>query len=40
MMLYFNRMARIAANGPLARFDYNRNGRIDFNDVVWPFNQL
>lgn len=27
----------IGSPGP---FDYNRNGRIDFADVVWRFNRL
>lgn len=30
---YFNRMTRIAANGPIVAFDYNGNGRIDFAEV-------
>jgi hypothetical protein len=38
--LYFNRMTWIAANEPLAAFDYNGNGRIDFADVTWLFNHL
>ena len=38
--LYFHQMAWIGANEPLAAFDYNENGRIDFADVVWLFNNL
>jgi PKD repeat protein len=38
--LYFNQMTWIAANEPLAPFDYNGNGRIDFADVTWLFNLL
>jgi PKD repeat protein len=38
VVLYFNQMAWIAANEPVAAFDYNGNGRIDFSDVVWLFN--
>ena len=33
-------MTWIAANEPVAAFDYNGNGRIDFADVVWLFNSL
>ena len=40
VVLYFNQMTWIAANEPLAAFDYNGNGRIDFADVVWLFNSL
>jgi PKD repeat protein len=40
VVLYFNSMTWIAANEPLALFDYNENGRIDFADVVWLFNHL
>jgi sugar lactone lactonase YvrE len=38
--LYFNQMTWIAANEPLAPFDYNGNGRIDFADVAWLFSHL
>jgi beta propeller repeat protein/parallel beta-helix repeat protein len=38
--LYFNQMAWIGANEPLAAFDYNGNGRIDFADVAWLFTRL
>ncbi len=38
--LYFNQMTWIAANEPLASFDYNRNSRIDFADVVVLFRGL
>jgi PKD repeat protein len=38
--LYFNRMAWIGENEPLAAFDYNGNGRIDFADVTWLFHRL
>ncbi len=40
VVLYFNQMAWIAANEPLAAFDCNGNGRIDFADIVWLFNHL
>ena len=40
VVLYFNQMTWIAANEPIAAFDYNGNGRIDFADVVWLFNNL
>ena len=40
VVLYFNQMTWIAANEPIAAFDYNGNGRIDFADVVWLFNHL
>ncbi|MEN6342345.1 MAG: 6-bladed beta-propeller [Methanospirillum sp.] len=40
VVLYFNQLSWIAANEPLAPFDYNANGRIDFGDVVWLFNTL
>ncbi|MEN6341342.1 MAG: SMP-30/gluconolactonase/LRE family protein [Methanospirillum sp.] len=40
VVLYFNQMTWIAANEPVAMFDYNENGRIDFADVVWLFNNL
>ena len=40
VVLYFNQMTWIAANEPLAAFDYNENGRIDFADVTWLFNNL
>ncbi len=40
VVLCFNQMAWIAANEPVALFDYNGNGRIDFADVVWLFDHL
>jgi PKD repeat protein len=40
VVLFFNQMTWIAANEPVAAFDYNANGRIDFADVVWLFNNL
>jgi PKD repeat protein len=40
VVLYFNSMTWIAANEPIASFDYNGNGRIDFADVVRLFNTL
>ncbi len=40
VVLYFNQMTWIAANEPVAAFDFNANGRIDFADVVWLFNHL
>ncbi len=40
VVLFFNQMSWIAANEPIALFDYNGNGRIDFADVVWLFTHL
>ena len=40
VVLFFNQMSWIAANEPIAAFDFNANGRIDFADVVWLFNNL
>ena len=40
VVLHFNQMSWIAANEPVACFDYNGNGRIDFVDFVWLFNNL
>ena len=40
VVLYFNQMSWIAANEPVAAFDYNGNGRIDFADGVWLVNNL
>jgi PKD repeat protein len=40
VVLYFNQMAWLTANEPVAAFDCNGNGRIDFADVVWLFNHL
>ena len=40
VVLYFNQMTWIAANEPVAAFDFNGNGRIDFADVVQLFNGL
>ncbi len=40
VVLFFNQLSWIAANEPVAAFDYNANGRIDFADVVWLFNNL
>ncbi len=40
VVLYFNQMTRITANEPVPAFDYTCNGRIDFADVVWLFNNL
>jgi beta propeller repeat protein/parallel beta-helix repeat protein len=38
--LYFVQLQWLAANEPLAAFDYNGNGRIDFADVTWLFTRL
>lgn len=38
--LSFNQMTWIAENEPLAAFDYNKNGRIDFADITWLFDHL
>jgi PKD repeat protein len=27
-------------NEPVAGFDFNGDGKIDFNDTVWLFNQI
>ena len=40
MTLYFNQMTWIAANEPVAAFDFNGNGRIDFADIAWLFDHL
>jgi len=40
VVLFFNQMTWIAANEPVAAFDFNGNGRIDFADVVQLFNGL
>ena len=40
VVLFFNQVSWIAANEPIAAFDYIGNGRIDFADVVWLFNNL
>ncbi len=40
VVLYFNQMAWIAANEPVAAFDYNANGRCDFADVTTLFAAL
>jgi subtilase family serine protease len=40
VVLFFNQVAWIAANEPIAAFDCNGNGRIDFADVVWIFTHL
>jgi len=40
VVLYFNQMSWIAANEPVAAFDYNTHGRIDFADVVELFTNL
>jgi hypothetical protein len=40
LVLLFNRMDWIAANEPIAAFDYNGNSRIDFADVLGLFNNL
>jgi len=39
-VLYFNQMTWIAANEPIAAFDLNGNGRIDFADIVALFNEI
>ena len=36
VVMVFNNLNWIAANEPVVRFDFNRNGRIDFADVFWP----
>jgi len=40
VVLFFNQMSWIAANEPLAAFDFNGNNRIDFADVVMLFNEM
>lgn len=40
IVLSFTQMDWIAANEPVAAFDYNRSGAIDFADVVWLFSHL
>jgi tripartite motif-containing protein 71 len=36
----FNQMQWIAANEPVTAFDFNGNGRIDFNDIVVLFGEI
>jgi len=38
VVLYFNQMSWISAT--IAAFDLNRNGRIDFADIVALFNEI
>ncbi len=38
--LFFNQLAWIAEQAPVSLFDYNKNGRIDFADVVTLFDNL
>jgi PKD repeat protein len=40
VVLFFDQLSWIAGNWPVAAFDYNHNGRIDFTDVVWLSNHL
>ena len=40
IVLYSTGINRIAATEPIGLFDYNKNGRIGFADVVWLFNNL
>jgi PKD repeat protein len=40
VVLYFNQMTWIAANEPVAAFDFNANGRCDFADVTALFAAL
>lgn len=40
VVLYFDQTIWIAANEPTSAFDYNANGDIDFNDIVWLFSHL
>ena len=40
VVLYFNQMAWISANEPIAAFDLNGNNRIDFADIVALFNEI
>ena len=34
VILFFNQMTWIVADEPVAAYDYNGNGRIDFADAV------
>lgn len=40
VLLFFDRLAWIAANEPVPAFDGNANGRVDFADVVRLFDRL
>jgi PKD repeat protein len=40
VVLFFSRITWIAANEPVSLFDHNRNGTIDFADVVWLADHL
>jgi PKD repeat protein len=40
VVLFFNQMDWIAANEPVAAFDFAGDGKIDFNDVVMLFTSL
>ena len=40
VVLYFNQMAWVGANEPIAAFDHNANGRCDFADVTSLFAAL
>ncbi len=40
VVLFFNQMDWIAENEPLAAFDVNRNGQVDFEDIVRVFSLL
>lgn len=39
-IIYFNQMSWVRANELVSAFDCNRNGGIDFVDVIWLFNNL
>jgi PKD repeat protein len=39
-LTYFNNMEWITQNGLTAYFDFNRNGKIDFNDVIVLYNKI
>ncbi len=40
VVLHFNQMIWIAKNEPVSLFDNNRNGKIDYADIVWLSNNL
>ncbi len=40
VVIYFTQMDWIASNEPVGAFDFNKDGRIDFDDIVMLFNEL
>jgi len=40
VVLYFNEQEWIVVNEPIVCFDYNGNGKIDLDDVIWLFDNV